>query len=1006
MFKKLFKSKGAVIWMSVTCVLLVVLIVANVLIYSMFQTLFNFAFGGPEAVYAEGVTAMYPATESSSKEEAYQNANAMNVTLEGEGAVLLKNENNALPLKQGAKVSVFGKNSVNLSYGNSGSSGGDIADAKTLYQGLTEAGFECNPVLEEFYKDAKRSGPVREANSGDLDSGDTVMVATAETPQSMYTDDVKSSYAAYDDAAIVVITRIGGEGWDLPRTMKGMTGARNDDDHYLQLDQNETDLLKAVCEAGFEHVVVLLNIPSSMEAGFLTDPDHYAYQSKIDACLWMGFPGREGTVAVGKILNGEVNPSGHTADTWVADFKKDPTFQNFGDNNVAGGDMYTDVVNPRTGINFYFVDYEEGVYVGYRYYETRAAAYSGAIEAIGEEEYESGEEWYRNAVIYPFGYGLSYTTFEWTLKDDSALKDVSIEKGKTYTVEVEVRNTGNVAGKDVVQAYVNAPYYEGGIEKPYVVLAAYAKTDLIQPGGTDTVELTIDPYSFASYDYRDANGNGIMGYELEEGDYNLFIGQNAHEYEFSVPFGVDADGGILYEEDPVTGEYVENRYTDYGLWPSSDAQLSTVLSRSNWNATFPDPPTDAERSLEIEGGDAIKEDLLAEGHNNFTDFEALEAPSFDVKGSGLTFRDFLPEEAPAEATYEPIVDYYDERWDDFLDMGSVAEMKSFVYYAAYETAAMGSLGVPLTKMYDGPTGFTNFGNEGAVYNVGTYCCEPVVASTWNAPLVELYGETIGEEGIWGNGTTGMPYTGIYAPGANIHRSPFGGRNGEYFSEDSFLSGKMAAAEIRGMQKKGVVAAIKHFVANEQETHRSINGDSSWLTEQSLREIYLRPFEIAVKEGKARAIMTSFNRIGTRWTGGDYRLLTEILRNEWGFRGFVVSDFNTCPEYMHAEQMAYAGGDINLATVMYEGQDWCNPNDKADLIILRQCVKNTLYALANSNAMNGEVIGYTMAPWQVLLIVIDCVVAVGLAVWGVFAVRGALKKSKSDEAGGDDPSAQM
>lgn len=994
MFKKIFKSKGAVIWMSVTCVLLIVVIVANILIFNMFQTLFNFAFGGPEAVYAEGVTAMYPATETSSKEEAFQRANEMNISLEGEGAVLLKNENGALPLKEGARVSVFGKNSVDLSYGNSGSSGGDIADAVTLYDGLREAGFECNPTLESFYKNTALSGPVREANSGDLDSGDTVMVATAETPQSKYTAEVKNSYAQYDDAAIVVITRIGGEGWDLPRTMKGMEGARKDDDHYLQLDQNETDLLKAVCEAGFEHVIVLLNIPTTMEAGFLTDPDYYAYQSKIDACLWMGFPGRQGNIAVGRILNGEINPSGHTADTWAANFKMDPTFQNFGDNNVAGGDMYNTVVNPETGINYYFVDYEEGVYVGYRYYETRAAAYDGPIESIGEETYASGEEWYQDAVVFPFGYGLSYTTFEWTLKEDAALRNVAIEKGKTYSIEVEVKNTGNVAGKDVVQAYVNAPYYEGGIEKPYVVLAAYAKTDLIQPGETDTVTLTIDPYYFASYDYRDANENGIMGYELEAGEYALFVSQSAHDHEFTVPFTVGEDG-ILYEEDPVTDEYVENRYTDYGPWPSSDAQLSTVLSRSDWNATFPDPPTDAERNLEIEGGDAIKEDLLAEGHNNFTDFEALDMPKFEVKGSGLTFRSFLPDEAPAEATYEPIVDYYDERWDNFLDMCSISEMKTLVYLAAYETPAMGSVGVPRTKMYDGPTGFTNFGNEGAVYNVGTYCCEPVVAATWNAPLVEEYGATIGEEGFWGNATTGMPYTGIYAPGANIHRSPFGGRGGEYFSEDSLLSGKMAAAEIRGMQKKGVIPAIKHFVANEQETHRSINGDSSWLTEQSLREIYLRPFEIAVKEGKARAVMTSFNRIGTRWTGGDYRLLTEILRNEWGFKGFVVSDFNTCPEYMHAEQMAYAGGDLNLATLLYDGQDWCSETDKADLIVLRQCVKNVLYALVNSNAINGEVVGYQMPAWQILTIVIDCVVIAGLAVWGVFAIYRAVKKKEKD-----------
>jgi beta-glucosidase len=376
------------------------------------------------------------------------------------------------------------------------------------------------------------------------------------------------------------------------------------------------------------------------------------------------------------------------------------------------------------------------------------------------------------------------------------------------------------------------------------------------------------------------------------------------------------------------------------------------------------------------------EDIKDTSHNNPTDFDSIQAPTFNAPLT-MKFRDLLPAETPA-TTYEAIVSYDDERWDTFLDQCNVAEMKELVDVCGYQTAAMASVGVPLTYEYDGPTGYVNFANKGAVYDVAYYCCEPVIASTWNADLVEEFGEVMGEEGIWGNAASGsgMPYTGIYAPGANIHRSPFGGRNGEYFSEDGLLSGKLAAAEVRGLQKKGVFAAVKHFAANEQETHRASNGDCSWLTEQALREIYLKPFEIAVKEGKARAIMSSFNRIGTRWTGGDYRLLTEILRNEWGFQGLVISDFNTC-SHMVTKQMAYAGGDIDLATVP---KSWCDTNNAADLYILRQNVKNVLYVLINSNAMNGDVIGYKLANWQVLEIAIDCVAAVALGIWAVFVFK--------------------
>ncbi|MBQ8161725.1 MAG: glycoside hydrolase family 3 C-terminal domain-containing protein [Clostridia bacterium] len=961
--KSLMSYRATRIWTGIVCFLLVLAIVANVLIMTTFRTFFNFAFGGPKGIYADGAVPLYTPVNSTSKAEAYENANQMNIRLMEEGAVLLKNEGAALPLKSGAKVSVFGKNSVNLSYGNSGSSGGNLDDAVPLHEGLTRAGFQVNPTLKAFYENDSQSGAKRQPNSTDLDSGGNQMIATAETPQSRYTEDVKSSYKDYSDAAIVVFTRIGGEGFDLPRTMKGMAGARQDDDHYLQLDQNETDLLQAVCGAGFQKVIVLLNIPSSMEAAFLTDPGYYAYQESIDACLWMGFPGKMGTVAVGEILSGAVNPSGHTVDTWARDFKENPTYVNFGDNNIPDGDKYAPGM-------YYFVDYEEGEYVGYRYWETRG--------------YTDGEDWYREHVVFPFGYGLSYTTFEWEVEDDSALRNVPISGDETYKVSVKVTNTGSVAGKDVVQAYVSAPYTEGGIEKPYKVLAAFAKTELLEPGESGVVELTIDPYYFASYDYLDSNDNLTEGYELEAGDYSLFIAKDAHTDVFTIPFQVDTE--ILFEEDPVTGNEVINRYTDYDWYPNSDFQLSTVLSRSDWEGTYPDAPTDDERAMDPD----VLEDFLNTNHNNPNDFDIVAAPTFGAPVT-MMFRDLLPKaEADSVASYLPFVSYDDPRWEQFLDQCSPSELIELVDKCAYQTLGMDSVGVPITYEYDGPTGYVNFMNKEAVYDVAYYCSGPVVASTWNVELLEEFGETMGEEGIWGDEKSGMPYTGIYAPGVNIHRSPFGGRNGEYYSEDPYLTGKLGAAEVRGLQSRGVFAAVKHFAANDQETHRASNGDCSWLTEQSLREIYLKPFEIIVKEGGARAIMSSFNRIGTRWTGGDYRLLTEILREEWGFVGLVITDFNTC-EHMVTEQMAYAGGDINLATLP---KTWCDPADPADLSILRQNAKNVLYVLVNTNALNGEIIGYTMPAWQKLMYLVDGVLVLGILLSGIVVFRKAAKKQKA------------
>lgn len=985
------KSKALVVWVIVTVIVLLADCVGNYLVVGLpgnmnslldkpmaaigeaidfklsageLGGLMDTLFGSQRPIYSDEVTSVYPTQKATNKAEAFANAQEVNLKLAEEGFVLLKNENAALPMNKGARISVFSKNSVNLSYGGSGSGGFDTSNNKDLYESLNDAGFVTNPTLKRFYE-SSQSGLVRTANSSDLDNGDNQKIATAETPQSKYTDVVRNSYADYSDAALVVVTRIGGEGFDLPRYQGDSEGAVSADSHYLELDQNEIDLLTAVTDGTFKRVVVVFNTPSSFEAIFLKDSAYAAFEDKIDAAVWIGFTGSNGITALGEILNGDVNPSGRLVDTWAADFTKNPSFVNFGTGCLP------DTTDKYDGGMYYSVDYEEGIYVGYRYYETR-----------GETD---GEDWYNANVVYPFGYGLSYTTFDWTVGDASASE---IELGTTITVPVTVKNTGSVAGKDVVQLYASAPYTLGGIEKAHKVLVGFAKTKLLQPGESETVTVSFDPYSAASYDYRDANSNGFSGYELEAGEYTLYVSRNAHESEKAIALNLAAD--VQIGTDPTTDSEVVNRYTDSENFLDSDWQLDTMLSRADWEGTWPTPQTAQQHA----GTDRLYEEIRSEEHNNPTDFDSEEYPWFGEEPT-LTLRDLLPS-AEAEG-YEPVVSYDDERWEELMMGCDEEEMIALINNGAYHTLAMESVGLPATIHGDGPSGFTCFMSKEQVNGTCQYVSEPVMASTWNINLMNELGEAIGEEGTIGDKATGQPYSSIYAPGVNIHRSPFGGRCSEYFSEDPFISGMMGAAEVQGIQSRGVLPTVKHFVANEQETHRSIGGDLSWLSEQALREIYLKPFEYTVKLGETRGIMTSFNRIGTRWTGGDYRLLTEILRNEWGFNGLVICDFNTIPQYMIPRMMFYAGGSLDLATQQSAMWTDCDTSDAGDAIVLMRAVKDVMYALVNSNAMNAEVIGYNPPIWQEYLHWINIGAFTLVGVWLVLAIVRTVRCNKRQKA---------
>lgn len=985
------KSKALVVWAIVTVIVLLADCVGNYLVVGLpgnmnslldkpmaaigeaidfklsageLGGLMDTLLGSQRPIYSDEVTSVYPTQKATNKAEAFANAQEVNLKLAEEGFVLLKNENAALPMNKGTRISVFSKNSVNLSYGGSGSGGFDTSNNKDLYESLNDAGFVTNPTLKRFYE-SSQSGPVRTANSSDLDNGDNQKIAAAETPQSKYTDAVRNSYADYSEAALVVITRIGGEGFDLPRYQGDSEGAVSPDSHYLELDQNEIDLLTAVTDGTFKRVVVVFNTPSSFEATFLKDSAYAAFADKIDAAVWIGFTGSNGITALGEILNGDVNPSGRLVDTWAADFTKNPSFVNFGTGCLP------DTTDKYDGGMYYSVDYEEGIYVGYRYYETR-----------GETD---GEDWYNANVVYPFGYGLSYTTFDWTVGDASASE---IELGTTITVPVTVKNTGSVAGKEVVQLYASAPYTLGGIEKAHKVLVGFAKTKLLQPGESETVTVSFDPYSAASYDYRDANSNGFSGYELEAGEYTLYVSRNAHESEKAIALNLAAD--VQIGTDPTTDSEVVNRYTDSENFLDSDWQLDTMLSRADWEGTWPTPQTAQQHA----GTDRLYEEIRSEEHNNPTDFDSEEYPWFGEEPT-LTLRDLLPS-AEAEG-YEPVVSYDDERWEELMMGCDEEEMIALINNGAYHTLAMESVGLPATIHGDGPSGFTCFMSKEQVNGTCQYVSEPVMASTWNINLMNELGEAIGEEGTIGDKATGQPYSSIYAPGVNIHRSPFGGRCSEYFSEDPFISGMMGAAEVQGIQSRGVLPTVKHFVANEQETHRSIGGDLSWLSEQALREIYLKPFEYTVKLGETRGIMTSFNRIGTRWTGGDYRLLTEILRNEWGFNGLVICDFNTIPQYMIPRMMFYAGGSLDLATQQSAMWMECDTSDAGDAIVLMRAVKDVMYALVNSNAMNAEVIGYNPPIWQEYLHWINIGAFTLVGVWLVLAIVRTVRCNKRQKA---------
>lgn len=1018
--KAIFKSIGGRVWFSVSVVLLAVLIVATCLTTGTYHSIVNTVLGGKRPILDPTVEATYE-SEYKSKAEVLEAGNKLNVQIEQEGAVLLLNENVAkdkksLPLEKGAKVSVFGHNSVDLVLSGSGSGSGGTSGAKSIFDGLEAGGFKYNETLKKFYE-SSAAGDKRSSNPAVSEGASTApTLDIGETPVSKYTGEVKSSFKEFNDAAIVVISRIGGEGFDLPREQNTKNGGL-ENHHYLQLDKNEYDMLDMVTSR-FDNVIVLLNTLTSFQLDFIAEYNNTdGYNKRIDAVMWIGGPGISGAEAIGSLLNGDVTPSGKTTDIFPRDFSKDPTWQNFGDNSQTG--QSAAFTENDSDTSYYMVAYEEGVYVGYRYYETRAY----------EEGVKNGNtEWYEENVIYPFGYGLSYTNFTQEMTVTETTKDGKVTG---FDIKVDVANAGNEEGKEVVQLYVTLPYTYGGIEKSRVQLVDYAKTDILKTSGDGskaTFNFHVDLYDLASYDYNDANNNGHIGYETEAGEYTFYVAKNSHvddaENVYSKQTVELADtNAVKYTVDPSTGKPVANIYTeatmseeDKGKFLSADYRLADVvfsvgdeeyerngMSRADFDATFP-KAGDAKARAFLDGE---KDALDDRSHNNTEVAEAVKKDGYSlVTGAknDVMLRDLHG------------LDFNDEKWTKLLDQLTYNDMIKLANFGAFQTEAIMSIGKNLTNDSDGPVGFVNFMPGLSEHYKGnpSFACEIVIASTFNKDLAYRMGQIVGESGLYGDeGGNGLPYTGWYAPAVNIHRSPFSGRNYEYYSEDPILSGKMAVNVINGAASKGVYTDLKHFAVNDQETNRQ--GVATYLTEQSLREIYLKPFEIAVKGNddpafsakatediKAERIdgfkgstgmMSSFNRIGTRWTGGDYRLLTTILRGEWGFDGVVISDYITVGSLMPAKQAIYAGNDLILTSTSPERWNDSSESNAEDMYVLRKAAHNILYAVANSNSINAEVIGYKMELWLIALIVVDCAAVVGISVWGFFAIKKALKKQK-------------
>lgn len=969
-------SAKKTIWSVLTgllCLLLTVCIIGSQIAYA-YSGLINNALQTSDSVVVEtnpGTTedTQYFKSDYSSYTELRAHEEELSAQIQEEGTVLLKN-NGVLPLARGAKVTLLSQSTVNVVYGGTGAGAVDASTAPTMMTALTAGGFQVNPTVWDFYK-ARHDGGYARVIGRQFDA-DTVWKLN-ETPVSEFTPAVLDSMKEYNDAAIVMISRSGGEGIDLP------SGEFGDGNAYLALQDVEKDLLR-FAKANFDKVIVVLNIQNPIEMDFVDAPEF-----GVDAVLWVGPVGQSGLYALAEILTGDMVPSGRLVDTFAYDSNSSPAMQNFGRHYFADMDekLVSQFVDrgdgntPRDSIWKVagpYVVYAENIYVGYRYYETR---YEDTVLGVNNSDSTTGAfaskgGWdYAQEVKYPFGYGTSYTTFKQTLNRVRAVDD-------HFELNVTVTNTGDTyASKDVVQVYAQSEYTDydrqNRIEKASVELVGFAKTKLLAPGESQTLTVNVDKKDLATYDEY-----GAKTYIMDEGKYYLAIGADAHDAinnilahkGYTVDDGMTADGDArkvyTWKESMDTQTYAVSS-NGYAITNQMDkSELAdygydvTTLTRADWK-TFP-------QTLELQLTDELAHDILwSDGDfyepQNGTDTSSITTGA-DTNRMLITLRG---------------ADYEDKAWDELLNQMTVEEMTHLIGDGGYGNIAIDSIGKPGATDADGSAGFSarSYGDTKMV----AYQAAVVLASTWNTELLYETGKCIGEDGL----TVGI--SGWYAPSINIHRTPYSGRNYEYFSEDAFLTGKLAAVEVQGAQEKGLYAYIKHFALNDVETER--HGVATFASEQTIREVYLPAFQYCVEDGDAHGVMGSFNRIGGIWAGAHRGLLTEILRNEWGFQGAVVTDAANSI-YMDVANGVLAGSDLWLSIRMDSAANLAirNPaHDYALLSAMREACHRILYMVVNSSAMNG--ISSTMVTvshlpwWKGALIAAD--IALGILFAGSLAM---------------------
>lgn len=829
-------------------------------------------------------------------------ANELAKEVQSEAITMLKNDDSNLPLNN-KKVNVFGWGSTNPVYGGTGSgSMSDQYDTVSLLDGMKEAGLETNADLSKLYTDYRADRPVVAMWSQDW--------TLPEVPADQYSDSLISDAKSFSDEAVVVITRVGGEGADLPTNMKAETityknNSKDYDDfqdgeHFLQLSKTERDMIDLVTK-NFDKVTLVYNGANAFQFDFLSN------YPQIKSVLWCPPAGQTGFSALGDVLAGETNPSGKTSDTFVKNLTKTPVFNNTdgaaaASSSSVGADgafvydnvdnlaaKYTGFTGQENTVLPSFVNYVEGIYVGYKFYET--AADEGLIN-------------YDDTVIYPFGYGLSYTSFE------QKMGDVSHKDGKV-TFDVTVTNTGDTAGKDVVEVYYNPPYTDGGIEKASKNLVAFEKTEKLEPGASETVKIEFDDDDMASYDNK-----GAKAWVLEKGDYTISIQSDSHHVIDSEKINV-ADT-ITYDSESNTHNNDQTVATNQFDYAAGDV---TYLSRANHFANYAEAtaaPTNFSMS------DEVKAAFTNNGNYDPTkyDDDSDEMPTTGAK-NGLRLADMYGK------------DYDDADWEKLLDQLTFDDMDNLIANGGYGTPAVSSVGKIQLTDADGPASLNN--NFTGVGSIG-FPASTAFACTWNKDLAKQFGEMIGDM------AHDMHVAGWYAPAMNIHRGAFSGRTFEYFSEDSLLSGVMASNEIAGAKEKGVYSFMKHFALNDQETNRT-NMVCTWADEQAIREIYLKPFEMSVKEGGAQAVMSSFNYIGYTYAGASNNLLNTALRDEWGFKGFVLTDYFGGYGYQNADQEIRNGNDSMLATTKITNH--ITDKSATSVKAMRTAAHNILYTAANS-----------------------------------------------------------